>query len=153
MSEIRLREATNTDIVALRQLEQELIEFKRPFDPFIRDADVIYYDLDSLVSSSNSTVFLAEINNKIVASGYGQIRESEPFIISDKHCYIGFIYVKPEFRGHGLSRRIVQTLTDWAKLQGVSHFLLDVYSDNSGAIRAYEKFGFKSRSVSMELML
>jgi len=49
MSEISLRKATNTDIVALRQLEQELIEFERPFDPFIRDADVIYYDLDSLV--------------------------------------------------------------------------------------------------------
>jgi len=153
MNEIDLREATNSDIPALRQLEQELIDFERPYDRFIRDSNVIYYDLNDLISSTKSIVILAEMGSEFVASGYGQIRESKSYITSEEHCYLGFIYVKLDYRGTGLSRRIVDMLVDWAKRQGIKHFLLDVYSDNSGAIRAYEKFGFKPRSVSMELML
>ena len=152
MSEIVMREAAISDIADLRQLEQELIEFERTFDRFLHKTDVIYYDLDDLISNSKSIMYVAEVGSEIVACGYAQLRESKSFITSEQHCYLGFIYVKPDFRGQGLSRRIVEALSEWAMGQGVSHFLLDVYSDNSGAIRAYEKFGFKPRSTSMELM-
>ena len=153
MNDVSIRKATLNDITALQQLEQELIEFERPFDRFLNDSGVIYYDLDALISNKESAVFVAESGAEVVASGYGQMRESKPYIASEQHCYLGFIYVKSDFRGQGLSRKIVETLINWAKSQGVGHFLLDVYSDNDGAIGAYEKFGFKPRSVSMELML
>ena len=153
MSEIVIREATCSDVAALRLLEQELIEFERPFDRFMLESDVTYYDLDSLISNTNSIVYLAAVDATVVASGYGKIVESKPFIKSDYHCYLGFIYVKPEYRGQGLARRVVQQLFEWANSQDVRHFLLDVYSENKGAISAYEKIGFNARSVSMELML
>jgi len=153
MTDMRVREATIDDIDVLRSLEQELIEFERPFDQYLRSSGAIYYDLEELISSSRSILYVAEIDRTIVASGYGRIRESKSFLTSDHHCYLGFIYVKPEFRGEGLSRQVVEALIDWAKSQDIVHFFLDVYSDNSGAIRAYEKFGFKPRSVSMEMML
>lgn len=153
MTEICVRKAIESDITVLRQLEQELIDFERPFDRYMRNADVIYYDLNGLVSSAESIVYLVEIESRVVASGYGQIRKSKPFIVSEHYCYLGFIYVKPDFRGRGVSQQILEKLIEWAKLRGVNHFQLDVYSENTAAISAYEKFGFKARSVNMEIML
>jgi GNAT superfamily N-acetyltransferase len=151
MKDISVREAIENDIAELRQLEQELIEFERSFDACIKEADVTYYDLASLIADSNSAVFVAESNAEIIASGYAQIRQSKSYLDPELYCYLGFIYVEPQSRGHGLSTKILDSLTDWARSLGVKYFCLDVYSENSGAIRAYQKYGFKPLTVKMEL--
>lgn len=151
MTDVILREATENDISALRQLEQELIEFERPFDRCIIDSNITYYDLASLITSSDSVIVVADVNAEIVACGYAQIRASKPCFTPETHCYLGFIYVKPQSRGKGLSRQIIDSLTNWAKSCDVRYFLLDVYSENSGAVSAYQRFGFKPLSLKMEL--
>jgi len=142
-----IREATLDDLSSLRSLEQKLIEIERPFD------SCPYYDLENLIVGPDSHVVAVDTGDKVVGSGYAQFRDSKSCFAPERHCYLGFIYVDQDFRGSGLAKGIIESLTEWAVSNGASYFLLDVYSANQAAIRAYEKYGFKTLSVKMELKI
>ena len=63
--------------------------------------------------------------------------------------YLGFMYVKEEHRGKGVNKRIMNELIEWGKKSGHHIFKLDVYSNNSSAINAYQKAGFKGEELNM----
>ena len=46
-------------------------------------------------------------------------------------------------RGHGLGRRLVNTLMEHARATGVKNVWLRTQSANAVALTAYEKYGFK----------
>ena len=62
---------------------------------------------------------------------------------------MGMMYVLPEFRGQGINKKIIDGLIAWGKTQGVTEFRLEVYTENEGAIRAYQKAGFSKHMVEM----
>jgi len=148
-----IREATLDDLSSLRSLEQKLIEIERPFDSCLKEGLITYYDLENLIVSPDSHVVAVDTGDKVVGSGYAQFRDSKSCFAPERHCYLGFIYVDQDFRGSGLAKGIIESLTEWAVSNGASYFLLDVYSANQAAIRAYEKYGFKTLSVKMELKI
>jgi GNAT superfamily N-acetyltransferase len=61
------------------------------------------------------------------------------------------MYVEPDYRGQGIIQDILSQLLQWARDEGVNDFYLDVYTANESAVRAYEKFGFRSNLVEMRL--
>lgn len=71
------------------------------------------------------------------------------YLQHDYHAYLGFIYVAPEFRGKGISGRVIEELKKWARLQGIKEMRLEVYYQNISAIKAYEKFGFTRHMIEM----
>jgi GNAT superfamily N-acetyltransferase len=150
MDNLTIRPATAGDLDVLLKFEQQIIEAERPFDPTIREGDnVHYYDLAALVALPNAHVVVAEVESKIVASGYARIDASEPYLKHQTHAYLGFMYVVPEYRGKGINRMIVRVLEDWSRSQGVMEMRLEVYDMNAAAIRAYEKCGFAKLVVLM----
>lgn len=52
------------------------------------------------------------------------------------------LYVRPEFRGYGLGRALVEATLDAARGIGYSHVLLDTLSDMECARALYEELGF-----------
>ena len=148
---LNFREATINDIPELEALEQLVVEAEKPFNHRIRDTDTRYYDLPKLISSRESCLLVAEAESAIVATGYIQIMQSKPYLKHDAHGYLGFMYVKPSFRGEGLNKTLVDKLIQWGASQGLSDYYLDVYSSNSPAIKAYEKAGFQANLVEMTL--
>ena len=151
MKEINIRAATIDDIVVLRGFEQKLISVEREFDAELKSSDAIYYDLESLVSDNASYLVVAESSGDVIGSGYGQLRESRSCFATGKLCYLGFIFVEDSCRGLGVAKRIIDEVCDWSEERGVSYFLLEVYSENETAVHAYEKLGFESLSVTMQL--
>src|SRR5687767_9587896 len=130
MNEIRIRKATIEDLKQLLVFEQDLIKTERPFDPTLKPDPVNYYDLKSLLTSPLTEVVVAETGNKIIASGYARIDKSKPFLKHSHHAYLGFMYVVPEYRGQGINKRIMDALKDWAAIQKITEFSLEVYYDN-----------------------
>lgn len=61
-------------------------------------------------------------------------------VISDfaTFAYIGDVYILEEFRGRGLSKRLMEIITDYPELQGLRRWLLATKDAHS----LYEKFGF-----------
>ena len=82
-----------------------------------------------------------------------EYEKSKSYLKHDQHAYLGFMYVLPEYRGKGINKLILGHLKDWALSQGLTELRLEVYSENSSAIKAYEKFGFKSHMLEMRYNL
>src|SRR6187402_3209439 len=153
MSEIKIRKASLDDLEQLMVFEQDLIKAERPFDPTLKPDPVNYYDLKSLLTSPLAEVVVAEMDNKIIASGYARIDKSKPFLKHSHHAYLGFMYVVPEYRGQGINKRIINALKNWAAIQNITEFSLEVYYDNISAIKAYEKKNFSKYILEMQYNL
>ena len=150
---MNIRKATLEDLERLLIFEQDLIKFERSFDPTVKPDPVNYYDLKMMLTAPQIEVAVAEINNKVIASGYARIDKSKPFLKHDNHAYLGFMYVQPEYRGSGINRLIIDHLKNWATAQNINEFRLEVYYDNDRAIKAYEKIGFSRYSLEMRFNL
>lgn len=151
MTEILYREATLHDLDSLLALEQGVIEAERPFNSAIKAVGSLYYDIPDLIENPNSQLLIAEYEQRIIATGYVQIRESKPSLQHEQHGYLGFMFVVPEFRGQRINQAILERLMHWGNSKGVSEFYLDVYSQNEAAIRAYEKAGFIPSMLEMKI--
>ena len=69
----------------------------------------------------------------------------------DKYSSLRFMYVDNEFRGMGINKMITDHLIKWSKDQNINHAILHVYVENSKAIKAYEKAGFKKSRIEMNM--
>jgi ribosomal protein S18 acetylase RimI-like enzyme len=148
---ISIRTANLDDLETLLQFEQGVIEFERPLDSFLADGDLCYYNIPQLITSKKSHLIVGVLNDELVASGYIRLEGSKEYHKNPKHGYIGFIFVKPAFRGQRISSLILESLKDWAKEKDLKELRLDVYSNNVGAIKAYERFGLIKSLVNMRM--
>ncbi|MBO6201608.1 MAG: GNAT family N-acetyltransferase [Chryseobacterium sp.] len=147
-----VREATEQDLTILLEFEQGIVFAERPFNSTFIDGEIHYYDLLTLMQSEDSTIFIAEENNEILASGYSKIKKTENnYSNFDTYAYLGFMYVKPEHRGKGINKLILDELIKWSKDKGISEIRLEVYDQNEPAVKAYEKAGFESLILTMRL--
>ncbi|CAM4177735.1 GNAT family N-acetyltransferase [Zobellia roscoffensis] len=152
MSEFVTRSAVLSDLDTLREFEQGIIAFERPYDPTLRPDPISYYDLGELIKSDTAEVVVIESDGCLVASGYAKIRPAKPYLNHENYSYLGFMYTHPDFRGKGLNKRIVNTLKDWSVSKGITEIRLTVYDENDGAIKAYEKAGFKKHIIEMRIV-
>lgn len=153
METVKLRAAVLKDKPVLLKFEQGVLEAERPYNSAIKSTDAFYYDLDDLIQSDKSHLIVAEVDEAVVGCGYSQIRESKQALVHQAHAYLGFMYVEPEYRGKAINKKIIDELFRWSKSQGVTDCYLDVYGGNQGAIRAYEKAGFVTSMIEMNLSL
>jgi ribosomal protein S18 acetylase RimI-like enzyme len=149
-----IRKATIDDLPLLLQFEQGIISAERPFDSTLRPGAISYYDLKGFITSADVQVLVAEINGEIAGSGYARIKNNpDTYYDFEKYAYLGFMYVLPAHRGKGVNQAIIEELKKWVAEQGLVEIRLEVYSDNTGAIKAYEKVGFEKRMVEMRIRL
>jgi len=153
MNEIKIRKASLLDLEQLLAFEQDLIKTERPFDPTVKPDPVNYYDLKAMLTDPQIEMVVAELNNKVIASGYARIDKSKPYLKHSRHAYLGFMYVLPEYRGKGINKKIMDVLKSWAAAQNITEFRLEVYYDNVSAIKAYEKIGFSKYFLEMRFNL
>ncbi|HEV7329438.1 MAG TPA: GNAT family N-acetyltransferase [Flavisolibacter sp.] len=86
---------------------------------------------------------MAEREGRPVACGYSRIGPSKHFYRTEKHAYLGMMYVIPEERGKGINAAIIQALIKLANERGITEICLEVFSKNNSAIKAYKKLGFE----------
>ena len=66
---------------------------------------------------------------------------------------MGFMYVDPKFRGQGVIQNIIEQLKQWSISLNIFETRLEVYSENTSAIKAYQKKGFENRMIEMKMDL
>ena len=148
---LKIREAAAGEIQTLLDFEQAIICVERPFDNSLQEGKIRYYDLIELMQSKKALVLVAEVAGEIVGSGYAKIMKAKKHQKFSAYAYLGFMYVKPNFRGQSINNKIIQILIDWAKTKKMSEIRLEVYDQNYSAKNAYLKAGFKPNLVEMRL--
>ena len=149
IKDIIIRPAVIADLPQLSEFLQFLIEAERPFDPTLKEGEIIYYDIKELILDSKTEVLVMAYNNQLIGCGYAQIRAAKPYQNHDLFGYLGFMFVKPDFRGNGLNNLLLNDLKKWILSQGITEVRLEVYNDNKAAVKAYEKAGFKQILTTM----
>lgn len=148
---IEIRKAIETEISTLLSFEKGIVEVERPFDSTLKDGEIHYYDLLELIKSENAEVLVAVVNGEIIGSGYAKIVAAKPYEKFEEYAHLGFMYVKPAFRGEGVNKKILQQLIEWAKGKHITQARLEVYNENTIAKNSYLKAGFKPSLLEMRM--
>ncbi len=149
--EINIRPAKAEEIAILRAFEKGIITAERPFDSTLKEGNIEYYDLLALINADDAEVVVAIVDNETFGSGYATILTAYPYLKHEYYAYLGFMYVKPEFRGNGINGMILNALLSWAKSKGITEARLEVYDDNKIAKNAYLKAGFVANLLEMRI--
>ena len=146
-----IRTAVLEDLETLKEFEQEIISYERPFAPNLKKNPIIYYDIKDLIVRADAEVLVVVVDKLLVGSGYALINKSPPYKDPEHYAYLGFMYVAPDHRGKGLNGALCTKLIDWAKDRNITEVQLDVYAQNKSALDAYTKIGFKPDLLKMRL--
>lgn len=147
-----IRPANKNDLTVLLEFEQEIINAERPFNNTLKNGEIHFYDLLQLIESESALVIVAEADNEIIGSGYAVIKdEADSFVKHTRFAYLGFMYVKPAYRGKGIIKSIIKSLNKWAVSKDIHEIRLQVFDENSTAKAAYLKMGFKPHMLEMRI--
>jgi GNAT superfamily N-acetyltransferase len=107
--------------------------------------------MQHLLTAPNIYLVVAEINGLPVGCGYARIVEALHFIRHTHHAHLGFMYVQPQHRGKGVNKKIIEALKNWAKTNNLTEMRLEVYYNNTPAVKAYLKAGFTHHVEDMRM--
>ena len=102
----------------------------------------------------NREIFVAKIDNKIV--GYitvNIIEKNNSIIRYRKQLSIEAIAVDENNRGKGIGTSLLEHAKNEAKKNNCTDMYLTVNEENKGAIKLYEKFGFKVKNISYSMKI
>lgn len=102
----------------------------------------------------NREIFVAKIDNKIV--GYitvNIIEKNNSIIRYRKQLSIEAIGVDENNRGKGIGTSLLEHVKYEAKKNNCTDMYLTVNEENKGAIKLYEKFGFKVKNISYSMKI
>ncbi len=153
MKEIHFRTAEPNDLPILLSFEQGIITAERPFDPTLDKDPLHYYDLGKYIEAEDVEIILATHKNEIVGSCYVKKAKAKAYVDHEFYAYLGFVFVQPDFRGQGISGNLVNKAKEWALANDLNELRLEVYEENTAAIRSYQKAGLKKHMVEMRIGL
>jgi len=133
---LQLRPATNADCEQVRNLVfTVLAEYGLKPDPTCTDADL--NDIEQSYFSRGGIFRVLEDKEGAVVGSYG-LHATQPGV-----CELRKMYLHREYRGQGLGRRLLEDALANARQLGFHRVTLETASVLKGAIRLYERHGFK----------
>jgi len=151
MKDLSFRAATIEDLPILLAFEQGIIQTERPFNKTLKPDPISYYDIEAMITAADIELIVAVLKEKIIGSAYMTIKAAKPYKKHAYFAYLGFMYVKPNYRGKGINGQIIAELIRLARAKGIGEMRLDVYHDNQSAVRAYVKAGFSKHLIDMRM--
>lgn len=97
------------------------------------------------LASADMHLFTAVVGDQPVGIGWFELRQRA----SGVSAWIFDIRLDEERRGHGLGRRLLDALHDAARDLGATSMTLNVFGDNTAAIRLYESSGYTVTAQQM----
>jgi putative acetyltransferase len=134
-AEPRLRDATNADRAAVRELVfAVLAEYGLKSDPGRTDADLS--DIEESYVARGGLFRVLEDSDGAVVGAYGLYR------MENHTCELRKMYLRREWRGQGLGKRLLDDALAQARRLGFARVVLETASVLKEAIALYECYGF-----------
>ena len=81
------------------------------------------------------------------------VPDPEPWSQPRRFGYIEEVVVSEEYRGRGIGKRLLESISDWAKTQGLDEVGLHVWQRNHRATTFYESLGYEITRHTMRKCL
>lgn len=162
-----IREMKATDLNNTVEMQFELQEYFSEIDktrdslPYKSIEDARRY-MQKMIDDANNMdgkIFIAEENGQITGFIQGVIIEHEKGADSfydlthnpSKEGWVGLLFVKPEYRGSGTGRQLLDEMKKYFISKNCTSIRLLVLSNNKHAVAVYEKNGFLHHDLEMIL--
>ena len=158
MCEVTIRRAKFKDIPQLDKLLFEVHKIHSDIRPDLFTVGEKKYtdeELEQIIVDEQKPIFVAENNGKV--KGYAfcifkQDLESKS-VTNIKTLYIDDLCVDEDTRGMHIGTKLYNYVIDFARKSGCYNVTLNVWAGNDGAMKFYERIGFKVQKIGMETIL
>jgi len=139
---VAIREANLTDAAQFKTLRLDALrENPTAFSADYQtnaDQPISYWE-GRLKDDENGTIFFAEFDEHLIGMTGIRIGQS----VKTKHgASIWGVYVRAEWRGLHIAGALIESCIHWAKARQVNIVKLGVATNNTSAVRCYERCGF-----------
>ncbi len=149
---VEIRRATLKDIKEILPVWGQLAGFHATLDPAFTPSAQWPREygtyLRSLMTRDDAIAVVARDAGEIIGYAVGRVTMLPPFFEQRYRGYIHDVFVKPQFRHHGVGRRLIDAILQWLRQQEVLLVELTVATNNE-AVGFWERLGF---SVYMQQM-
>jgi len=145
---MNIRKSTDLELQKILALSPKAI-----FDGTLGEVNPTDEKVEQLVKPllrNGSHYLIAEENDTIM--GWILFGESKDQFTDKLNGFIYELFVIKEFRGNGISKKLINAAVDHLRRDGYTEVRLSAFSGNE-AIKLYEKMGFNIRTVTMNLQL
>lgn len=118
-------------------------------DPYFNFKELDFEDrkerLENNYSNNRGLVLVAKDETEVV--GFVSCLVADCFLVVSSIKKIGYIegtYVKPEYRGRGITSRLEQLAVEYLKTEKVDYLELCIISNNEHARKCWEKLGYQT---------
>ena len=158
MENLKIRRASEKDIPVIDRLLYAVSKVHSDVRPDLFKQGTKKYndaELQNILSDDTTPVFVAEKDGNILGYAFcihKQILDDN--ILTDiKTLYIDDLCVDESARGQHIGRALYDYVLNYAKECGCYNVTLNVWADNTSALRFYEKIGLKVLKIGMEKIL
>lgn len=159
---IKIRKAALHDIDAIVSLWHDLVGYHRelvkrdrirkPWHEPASDAEAHFKKwVTKWIRSPKGLVLLAEVDDDIVGYSLNQIKTKDaiPVYRIRKLGYMSDLYVKPRYRGKGISSRLKNAVFQWFREKGVKYADIGFQVGNIRAQKIYRRWKFTEYVTQM----
>ena len=150
---VTIREASVSDIPEILCQRRKMYEDMNYTDQKALDtmSSLSSTYLQSAFADGSFHAWLACVENRVMAGGAVIVSPwlAHPYDLECRRATILNVYTDPEYRRRGIARKLMQTMIDWCRREGLARVTLHASDDGR---HLYESLGFED-SNEMKLKL
>jgi ribosomal protein S18 acetylase RimI-like enzyme len=147
-------EAAESHIAELFTLWAEFFDYHRDIDPYYErteDARIhIEQRFREKIESPDGQVLAAVHEGRVIGYSLFWIAEGSPFVKQRRYGFICDLAVTSAHRGGGIGDNLLRQTLAWFRAKGIRRIAIYALVGNRGAIRFWERHGFKATMQCME---
>ena len=94
------------------------------------------------LTSPHETIFVAELEQRIVGLMRCVDMPSSPLLFPERYCYVSSVYVRPTVRRKGVLRALLAAADQWCEQEGIDEMRLHNSASALAAEKAWSALGF-----------
>ena len=141
-----VRDAVPADRKAIAEIYRTLFEAMSNLQPqYIQAAEQDPDFILKIITESKKDILGAQCGVQLLGFALVLMTHTPPYRCFVPHPYADLLdlAVLPDARGNGLGTLLLQAVKSWAKAYGADYLELGALSNNQGAVRLYEREGFR----------
>ena len=158
MSDIVIRRAEEKDLQKVDELLFQVNKVHSDARPDLFKPGAKKYtdaELKEIFQNDKTPVFVACINGEGVGYAFCIFKQfvNDNNLTDIKTLYIDDLCVDENVRGRHIGTALYEYVLSYAKQNGFYNVTLNVWADNPGAVKFYEKIGLRVQKIGMEKIL